>query len=101
MLPGLEPMAKLFEGAGAGCCPVADAMADLEPLGFRDGENALLFATHEQLVERVRWGIEHPEALRAFGHAAARLGRERHTWTHRATELRDHLAHALVGRSEN
>lgn len=100
MVPGLEPMAKLFEGAGAGCCPVADAMADLAPLGFRDGENALLFATHAELVERVRWGIEHPDALRALGHAAARLVRERHTWAHRATELRDHLARALAGRAD-
>ena len=35
MRPGLEPMAKFFEAAGAGCCPIADAMEDLEALGFR------------------------------------------------------------------
>lgn len=99
MRPGLEPMAKLFEGAGAGCCPVADAMADLAPLGFRDGENALLFRSHDELVERVRWGLEHPEALRALGHAAARLAHARHTWAHRATELRELVARALVERS--
>lgn len=99
MRPGLEPMAKLFEGAGAGCCPVADAMADLAPLGFRDGENALLFQSHDELVERVRWGLEHPEALRALGHAAARLAHARHTWAQRAIELRALVARALAGRS--
>jgi hypothetical protein len=88
ILPGLEPMAKLFEGAGAGCCPVADAMEDLEALGFRDGENAITFSSHGELVERLCWWLERPEELRALGRAAARLAHERHTWAHRARELR-------------
>ncbi|MGH6951456.1 MAG: glycosyltransferase, partial [Vitreimonas sp.] len=50
MQPGLEPMAKFFEAAGAGCCPIADAMDDLEGLGFRHGETAILFRTHAELV---------------------------------------------------
>jgi glycosyltransferase involved in cell wall biosynthesis len=91
MRPGLEPMAKFFEGAGAGCCPVADAMEDLAALGFRDGENAITFRTHDELVERLRWWLARPGDLRGLGRAAARLALDRHTWAHRAAELREVL----------
>jgi hypothetical protein len=93
--PGLEPMAKLFEGAGAGCCPVADAMVDLEALGFRDGETALTFRTHAELVDKLQAALETPDSLRTMGAAAARLAHGRHTWTHRAESLRDLLATRL------
>lgn len=89
MRPGLEPMAKFFEGAGAGCCPIADAMEDLATLGFRDGENALTFRTHAELVEKLHAALKAPHTLRAMGGAAARLVHAEHTWAHRARALRD------------
>lgn len=89
MRPGLEPMAKLFEGAGAGCCPIVDAMDDLEPLGFRDGETCLTFRSHAELVEKLRGAINAPATLQAMGTAAATLARAQHTWAHRAQALRD------------
>ena len=87
MRPGLEPMAKVFEAAGAGCCPVADAMPDLAALGFRDGENAVLFRSHDELVEKIGWWMQRPDALRALGSAAARHVRDGHSWAHRAAAL--------------
>lgn len=95
--PGLEPMAKFFEGAGAGCCPVADEMEDLASLGFRNGENAITFRSHDELVERLRWWLARPGGLRDLGRAASRLAHERHTWAHRASQLRDVLARRLAG----
>lgn len=95
--PGLEPMAKLFEGAGAGCCPVADEMDDLATLGFRDGETAITFRSHGELVERLRHWLARPAELRDLGRAAARLARASHTWAHRAAELRSVLAQRLAG----
>ncbi len=97
MRPGLEPMAKFFEAAGAGCCPVADAMDDLEALGFRDGETAITFRSHAELVERLRWWLARPAELRDLGRAAARLAHARHTWAQRAAELRQVLARHLAG----
>lgn len=94
--PGLEPMAKFFEAAGAGCCPIADTMSDLEPLGFKDGETAILFRSHPELVERVRHWLARPEELRRLGSSAARLAHARHTWTHRVGELRDILKRRLA-----
>lgn len=100
MRPGLEPMAKFFEAAGAGCCPIADAMEDLGPLGFVDGETAITFHSHDELVEKVRWWLERPEALRALGASAARLAHARHTWSHRALELRDALTQCIRASGE-
>jgi len=87
--PGMEPMAKFFEGAGAGCCPIADAMEDFQALGFRDGETTLTFRTHAELVEKLRAALDTPEKLRSMGSAAAKLAHAEHTWAHRARALRD------------
>lgn len=92
--PGMEPMAKFFEGAGAGCCPVADAMEDLQALGFRDGETTITFRSHAELVEKLRAALDTPYTLRAMGAAAARLAHAEHTWTHRAQALR----HVIIKR---
>lgn len=99
MRPGLEPMAKFFEAAGAGCCPIADAMDDLDALGFEDGKTAVTYATHDELVEKLRNGFDRPKELREIGRAAARLARAKHTWAHRAVELRDTIARCLQGRA--
>lgn len=93
--PGMEPMAKFFEGAGAGCCPIADAMEDLQALGFRDGETALTFDTHAELVEKLRTTLNEPEKLQAMGSAAAKLAHAEHTWAHRAQALRNAIISRL------
>lgn len=93
--PGLEPMAKVFEGAGAGCCPIVDAMDDLQSLGFRDQETALTFATQGELVEKLRAALSAPDKMRAIGAAAAKLAQAEHTWMHRAHALGDALRRRL------
>jgi len=95
MRPGLEPMAKFFEGAASGCCPVADAMDDLEALGFRDAETAITFASHAELVDKLRAGLSAPDKLRAIGIRAAQLANSGHSWAHRAGQLRDAIARRL------
>jgi hypothetical protein len=92
--PGMEPMAKFFEGAGAGCCPIADDMEDLQALGFRDGETALTFQTHAELVEKLRTALNTTENLQAMGSAAAKFAHAGHTWAHRAQALRN----VIIGR---
>ncbi|MDX2238908.1 MAG: glycosyltransferase [Hyphomonadaceae bacterium] len=87
MTPGLEPMAKFFESAGAGVCPVADAMEDLDALGFRDGESVLTFRTHGELVDKLAAALADPKRLRALGEAAAARAHAGHTWAHRAAAL--------------
>jgi hypothetical protein len=93
--PGLEPMAKFFEAAGAGCCPIVDAMDDLQALGFRDNQNALTFASHAELVDKLKAGLAAPEKMRAIGAAASKLAHAEHTWAHRAHALRGALRRRL------
>jgi hypothetical protein len=85
----LEPMIKTFEVAGAGCAPLLAPSPDLEPLGFIDGETALIWRDFDELTSLVRDLQHDPDRLAAVGSAASRLAHARHTWRHRATELAD------------
>lgn len=91
-----EPMGKLFEVAAAGTAPLVDWTPDLELLGFRDGENAVIYRSLDELIEKALHYREMPEELRTIGRAAGRLAGEKHSWTQRARELRavleDHMA---------
>jgi Glycosyl transferases group 1 len=83
--PGLEPMAKNFEAAGAGCAPVCDDIPELAELGFADGVTMISYTSFPELIEKVR--NTQTEQLRAIGRRAAELARSRHTLDHRAEEL--------------
>lgn len=83
----VEPMIKTFEVAGAGCAPLLTPSPDLEPLGFSDGETALVWRDFDELAELVRDVQHDSERLTAVGDSAADLAHRRHTWKHRATEL--------------
>jgi len=85
--PGLEPMLKNFEAAAAGCAVFADAIPELEALGFVDGKTVVLYRSFEELVERATVLLDQPEALRAIGAEASKLCAERHTWSHRVPQL--------------
>jgi Glycosyl transferases group 1 len=85
----VEPMIKTFEVAGAGCAPLLAPSPDLEPLGFIDGETALIWRDFDELARLVRDVSHDSDRLAAVGSAASRLAHARHTWNHRATELAD------------
>lgn len=95
MRPGLEPMAKFFEAAGAGCCPVADDMRDLHELGFRDGETVLSFHTHDELVAKLEAAFADARTLSDIGARAATLAEAAHTWAHRAQSVSQSLKRRL------
>jgi len=89
--PGPEPMLKLFESAASGCATFTDWSPDLEPLGFQDGVNAILYRDIDELVEKSTFYFQDPSRLREIGRRGAVLCRERHTWGVRARELRSAL----------
>lgn len=93
--PGLEPMAKFFEAAGAACCPIADAMSDLQELGFRDGETMLSFRTHDELVAKLEAALADTRTLCDIGARAAALAEAAHTWAHRAQTVSQSLKRRL------
>lgn len=92
--PGIEPMAKNFEVAAAGCAPVCDAIDELEELGFRDGETMVSYRTFDELVEKARGYLASPDRLAAIGAAAGELAHARHTVEHRAEQMLAALATA-------
>ena len=83
-----EPMLKFFESAASGCAPFTDYSPDLEDLGFIDGDTAVVFTDIPELVEKAREYFATPDRLAAIGSQAATLAASRHTWRHRARELR-------------
>lgn len=94
--PGIEPMAKTFEVAGAGCAPIVDAMDELDELGFVSGENCLIYRDFEEAGDILR-SVDDDE-LRAMGSRAIDMARAKHTWSHRAQELAHVLEQILSGR---
>ena len=83
--PGLEVMIKNFEVAASGCAPFFDAVRELSELGFVDGETAFVYSDFGELAERLR--STPPDELREVGRRAARLARERHTWSQRVDQI--------------
>lgn len=83
----LEPMQKTFEIAAAGAAPLIPPSPDLAPLGFVDGETALVWRDFTELAALVRGYRAEPDSFTAVGRAAAVLAASRHTWDHRAREL--------------
>jgi len=99
VLPGPEPMMKNFEATCAGCAVFMDDVPDLGPLGFVDGETAVVYADFDELIDKLRYWLDRPADLRAIGRAGAAVSIERHSWAHRAVELVDLLEGALATRS--
>ena len=97
LAPGIEPMIKTFEVAGAGCAPVVDRIDELVELGFVDGDTCLLFDDFTVLEERLRAATD--GELQRIGHAAMELAAKRHTWSCRAEQLSRMLEDLIAGRS--
>lgn len=82
-----EPMAKNFESSGAGCAVFMDYADDLEGLGFKDGETAIIYRDFDELVDKLRYWQPRPSELRRIGVAASDLCRSRHTFSQRAEDF--------------
>jgi hypothetical protein len=87
LTPGVEPMLKNFEVAGAGCAPLADFIEELGELGFIDGDTMVSYRSFEELAEKMHHYAKYPDELRDIGKRARQLALARHTWDHRAQEL--------------
>jgi hypothetical protein len=85
--PAPEPMLKNFEAAAAGCATFMDDVADLQELGFVDGQNAIIYRDFDDLRDRLVHYAERVDKLESIGSAGALLCSERHSWDHRAALL--------------
>lgn len=91
---GIEPMAKTFEVAGAGCALIIDAIDELSELGFVNGETCLTYRTFQEAAQVMRTMDD--DRLREIGVKARELARARHTWSHRAQRITGIIDSALT-----
>lgn len=81
---------RVWETAAMGCLVLMDAAHDCEALGLVDGENCLIYQSHDEAVEKSLWISEHmdeAEAIAAAGQAWAQSG----TWDVRLQVILDWL----------
>lgn len=81
------PVAKCVEVPAAGALLVAARAHHLDDMGFRDGENCLVFEGVEDFEERVRPFLADPQSFREVAVRGQRLVQERHTTSARLAEL--------------
>jgi glycosyltransferase involved in cell wall biosynthesis len=66
-----EYMAKNFEAMAAGCLLIAyrQGNGEEEALGFKDGENILLYNDRQQASEKINWARDNQEQAKIIAHA--------------------------------
>ena len=62
--------ARVFEIMAMRLCPVIDRCADLERLGFVEGQHYLGFMGFPEAIEKVMWAKEHPDEANAIALSA-------------------------------
>ena len=77
---------RLFEATASGGAVISEWRRELPKL-FDIGSEVLAFENYDELLERLRFAIEHPEEMRTLGDAASRRAHGEHTYAHRLTDL--------------
>lgn len=62
--------AVLNEAMNSGCCVIANPQAGSTPFLIRDGENGMVYHGQEQLYEKLKWLLDHPDRPAELGVAA-------------------------------
>jgi spore maturation protein CgeB len=90
--------ARIFEVPGAGGCLLTESARDLEKY-FRPGEELIVFDGLEELVERIRFFLAHPEQRDAVASRGFERVRTEHTYDRRFAALLEPLAQRPTSRS--
>lgn len=94
MAQGFAANMRLFEAAALGVCLISEDHPNLNDL-FTPEREILTYRTGQDLIERLRFCIDHPEAARAIGERARERARQSHRYAHRATALHGQLLELL------
>jgi len=78
---------RIFDAAAAGAFILAEYKADIE-WAFPRGE-VETFKTKEEMREKAKYYLEHPEERRVKAHAARARVLAGHTWQHKARQMLD------------
>jgi spore maturation protein CgeB len=77
---------SLFEAAGCGAAVLTDVRPDLDGM-FDIGREVASFDSFDDLVDRARWMLDHPDDVRAMGDRAAARSHADHTYDNRLGTL--------------
>lgn len=77
---------RVFEVPGCRGLLLTDAADDLE-LYYRDGEEIVIYRSPEDLIQKIRWLLEHDEEREAIAQAGYERTLREHTWRRRIDEV--------------
>ncbi|MEB3242523.1 MAG: glycosyltransferase [Cyanobacteriota bacterium] len=97
MAQGFAANMRLFEAAALGVCLISEDHPNLNDL-FTPEREILTYRTGQDLIQRLRFCIDHPEAAGAIGERARERALQSHRYAHRATVLHGQLLD-LLGRN--
>ncbi len=83
-----DVLTKSFEVAGSGAVLLCDRSPELEEMGFVHGKTALIYDRPACLAKTWRKSMDDPELLASIGAASSALAHSRHSWRHRAQDLK-------------
>jgi len=78
---------KFFEPCACGSMLLTEEAEDMEPAGFKDNENCVVFNGMEALAERLHFYLDHDFERTRIARAGEKLVRENHSNKIRVTEM--------------
>lgn len=94
MAQGYAANMRLFEAAALGVCLISEDHPNLGDL-FEPEREILTYGNVQDLIERIRFCVDHPEEAHAIGTRARHRAMVRHRYGHRIQALHDHLLQRL------
>lgn len=78
---------RCFETIGTGSCLLTNWLPTIEELGFKDGENCLLYRSLDEAVDKTRFYLKNDEAREKIAQAGYELAINNHTIDHRVDKI--------------
>lgn len=85
---------RVFEASCSGSLMITDEIKDngLEDLGFKDGENIVIYKDKADMIEKAKYYLAHPEEADKISKAAQKLVMIQHTYGHRMKTILDRMS---------
>ena len=71
---------RLFEAIGSGAFLLSEFQEDDEDWPFKDGEHLATWSTHDEMVDKAKYYLEHEDERRKIAMNGYKLAQEKFTW---------------------